>query len=202
MDKHTINEFPDNLKNKLILKSNFEECIDLCDFCFIIKDITDSSLKIDYLISLIKTHGLPYYCIELSNNTETDLSKLMYLKTVPNILILNYGEYTQQYCTEIALFNAFKNREIDIFQKFSPFTDYFLKKTQEIIPIYTNGSYGKKKRARVIIGEEIYLSKLYNNNLSKKENVENLTEYVRNTIISLGDKLYAIEQKKENSTNM
>ena len=108
MDKHTINEFPDNLKNKLILKSSFEECIDLCDFCLIIKDITDSSLKIDYLISLIKTHGLPYYCIELSNNTETDLSKLMYLKTLPNILILNYGEYTQQYCTEIALFNAFK----------------------------------------------------------------------------------------------
>ena len=87
--------------------------------------------------------------------------------------------------------------------EFKPsFIEIALETNVPIIPIYTNGSYGKKKRARVIIGEEIYLSKLYNNNLSKKENVENLTEYVRNTIISLGDKLYAIEQKKENSTNM
>ena len=71
-----------------------------------------------------------------------------------------------------------------------------------IIPIYTNGSYGKKKRAKVIVGEEIYLSRLYDNNLTKKENIDNLTNYVRNTIVNLEEKLYAIEQKKENSTNM
>lgn len=84
----------------------------------------------------------------------------------------------------------------------SSFIEIALETDAPIIPIYTNGSYGKKKRAKVFVGEEIYLSKLYDNNLSKKENVENLTNYVRNTIIDLGDKLYAIEQKEENSANM
>ena len=82
------------------------------------------------------------------------------------------------------------------------FVEIALETDAPIIPIYTNGSYGKKKRAKIVVGEEIYLSKLYDNNLSKKENIDNLANYVRNVIIDLGEKLYAIEQKKENSTNI
>ena len=84
----------------------------------------------------------------------------------------------------------------------SSFVEIVLEADVPIIPLYTNGSYAKKKRAKIIVGEEIYLSKLYDNNLSKKENIQNLTNYVRNTIIDLGEKLYAIEQKKENPTNL
>ena len=82
------------------------------------------------------------------------------------------------------------------------FVEIALESDAPIIPLYTNGSYAKKKRAKIMIGEEIYLSKLYDNNISKKENIENLTKYVRNIIVDLGERLYAIEQKKENSTNM
>ena len=54
-----------------------------------------------------------------------------------------------------------------------------------------------------MIGEEVDLTKLYDDKKTKKENIEYLTNYVRNIIIDLGERLYATEQKQEkNSTNM
>ena len=58
-----------------------------------------------------------------------------------------------------------------------------------IIPCYTNGCYGKKEPAKVVIGDKIYLRDLYDESKSEKENIEFLSEYVRNYIIMLGEKL-------------
>ena len=56
-----------------------------------------------------------------------------------------------------------------------------------IIPIYTNGTYGKlkkqrKDRARVIIGKKIYVNDLYDENKSEKDNIEYINQYVKNII--------------------
>ena len=70
-----------------------------------------------------------------------------------------------------------------------------------IIPVYTDGVYFKKKRARVIIGKPIYVSELYNNQDDYKTNVENITKALRNNIINLGNTLAErvdYENKKKN----
>ena len=59
-----------------------------------------------------------------------------------------------------------------------------------IIPVYTNGVYGKLKRkkkdcTRVVIGKKIFINDLYNENLSEKENIEFINDYIKNKIISL-----------------
>ncbi|MCH5156583.1 MAG: 1-acyl-sn-glycerol-3-phosphate acyltransferase [Clostridiales bacterium] len=56
-----------------------------------------------------------------------------------------------------------------------------------IIPVYTNGVYGKAKkskrdRARIIIGKKIYLDELYDRTKSEKENIDYLCNYVRTYI--------------------
>ena len=47
-----------------------------------------------------------------------------------------------------------------------------------IIPVYTNGSYAQKGRAKVVIGESIDARLLYNESLSEKENIEYISNYV------------------------
>lgn len=64
-----------------------------------------------------------------------------------------------------------------------------------IIPCYTNGSYGKKQRAEVVIGEKLFLRDLYDETKSEKENIEFLSNYVREYIKMLGEKLN--EKEKE-----
>ena len=56
-----------------------------------------------------------------------------------------------------------------------------------IIPIYTNGSYFNKKRAKVIIGKPIFVSELYDNQEDYKTNLERITEELRGRIINLGN---------------
>ena len=68
-----------------------------------------------------------------------------------------------------------------------------------IIPVYTNGVYGKQKklkkdRARVIIGKKIYARDLYDSNKSEKENIEYINDYVKNKILALK----ALLEKKVN----
>lgn len=58
-----------------------------------------------------------------------------------------------------------------------------------IIPVYTNGEYATKKRTKVLIGEKIYLSELYDNLKTEKENIDNLCNYVRNYIKELEEKV-------------
>ena len=63
-----------------------------------------------------------------------------------------------------------------------------------IIPVYTNGIYGKQKklkkdRARVIIGKKIYVRDLYDSNKSEKENIECINDYVKTKILYLKELL-------------
>ena len=59
-----------------------------------------------------------------------------------------------------------------------------------IIPVYTNGSYFNfKKRAHVMIGEKIDTNSLIDPTLSEKENIEKITEHLRNVIMELGNEL-------------
>lgn len=63
-----------------------------------------------------------------------------------------------------------------------------------IIPVYTNGVYGKlkrkkKDRARIIIGKKFYINDLYDSNKSEKENIEFINEYIKNKIKNLGEQL-------------
>lgn len=55
-----------------------------------------------------------------------------------------------------------------------------------IVPIYTNGVYFKKQRARVIIGKPIFVSELYNEGEDYKTNLDRITREVRERIIQLG----------------
>lgn len=67
-----------------------------------------------------------------------------------------------------------------------------------IIPVYTNGIYGKlkrknKDRARIIIGKKFYINDLYDSNKSEKENIEFINDYIKNKIINLGEQLKAVK---------
>ena len=59
----------------------------------------------------------------------------------------------------------------------------------KIIPVYTNGEYFSPKRARVVIGEPIDVSAMYDDDLAEKENLQNITETLRNRVIDLGKTL-------------
>ncbi len=58
-----------------------------------------------------------------------------------------------------------------------------------VIPVYTNGSYFSKKRARVIIGKPLYVSQIADSALSDKENIAKVTQAFRDKIIDLGREL-------------
>lgn len=70
-----------------------------------------------------------------------------------------------------------------------------------IIPVYTDGVYFKKNRARVIVGKPIYVSELYNDQEDYKANVERITKELRSRVVVLGNTLeekVAYERKKKN----
>lgn len=58
-----------------------------------------------------------------------------------------------------------------------------------IIPVYTNGSYFGRKRARVIIGRPIDVLELADPSLTEKENLLQITEKIRERIKELGKEL-------------
>ena len=65
-----------------------------------------------------------------------------------------------------------------------------------VIPVYTNGSYFNKKRARVIIGKPIDLNEHVDGKLSEKENLRNATKVLRDKIIELERLLDEKQSKK------
>ncbi len=58
-----------------------------------------------------------------------------------------------------------------------------------IIPVYTNGSYFQKKRARVRIGTPIDARSMWRPEEDEKTNLERITEAVRQKVIELGNEL-------------
>lgn len=85
--------------------------------------------------------------------------------------------------------------ERDSLLEFKPSYIYLALETDvPIIPFYTNGIYGKEKRrkkdrARVVIGNPIYVHDLYRNDLDEKENINFINEYVKERILDLKDYL-------------
>ena len=63
-----------------------------------------------------------------------------------------------------------------------------------VIPVFTNGQYFSKKRAKVVIGKPIWAKDLYNADLSEKENLAAVSEYLRQTVVESGKIID--EQKK------
>ena len=88
-----------------------------------------------------------------------------------------------------------EENERDCLLEFKPSYIYSaLESGAPIIPVYTNGIYGKQKklkkdRARVIIGKKIFVRDLYDSNKSEKENIEYINDYVKNKILSLKELL-------------
>ncbi len=82
--------------------------------------------------------------------------------------------------------------------EFKPSAVYLALQTgAPIIPICNNGRYFVKQRIRVHIGCPIDARKMYREELSEKENVANITAYVRGKIIEFQKQLE--EQEKEDN---
>ena len=64
-----------------------------------------------------------------------------------------------------------------------------------VIPVVTNGSYFKRKRARVMIGEAINVRDLSDPALGEKEDLKNVSAKLRERIIELEKKLYEEGEK-------
>lgn len=65
-----------------------------------------------------------------------------------------------------------------------------------VIPVYTDGSYFRKKRAHVIIGKPIDALSLTDDKLTEKENIEKVNNYLRQRIVELGNELQRQCNKK------
>ena len=64
-----------------------------------------------------------------------------------------------------------------------------------VIPVYTDGCYFKRKRARVIIGAPLEPSDYTDDSLSDRENIANVTKALREKIIMLERLLHEKEEK-------
>lgn len=67
-----------------------------------------------------------------------------------------------------------------------------------VIPVYTDGEYYSRKPSHVMIGVPMYADDFADDSLSDRENIERVTEAMRNKIIELGEMLN--ERKKESKT--
>lgn len=68
-----------------------------------------------------------------------------------------------------------------------------------IIPVYTNGAYFTKKRARMMIGKPVNVRELYDEGLSEKENLEKISAALRDRIIDLEHQLNEKTNKNKKS---
>jgi len=79
--------------------------------------------------------------------------------------------------------------------EFKPSVVYLALETgTPIIPVYNTAKYLCGTRSHVIIGEPLYLRQLYDDNMTEKENIANLTQILRQKILELKDEL---EQKRK-----
>ena len=82
---------------------------------------------------------------------------------------------------------------------FLPSTAYLaLMSGAPVIPVYTSGGYFQRKRPHVIIGKPIDVAAIARSELSEKENIELVNNYLRQRIIELRDELQRqLEQKNK-----
>ena len=82
---------------------------------------------------------------------------------------------------------------------FKPSTAYMALLSQApVIPVFTNGCYFKKKRNKVLIGTPVNVWEWYDETLSEKVNLENITNRLRDTVIELQNEFERRENTKEN----
>ncbi len=65
-----------------------------------------------------------------------------------------------------------------------------------VIPVYTDGNYSLFKRARIIIGEEMYIKDICPKGMSDKEAVDFFTKETQKRVYELKDELTAITENK------
>lgn len=74
--------------------------------------------------------------------------------------------------------------------EFKPSAVYMaLESGAPIIPTYNNAEHFSKKNLHVIIGKPIDVRALYDDSLSEKENISNITQILRRKVIELGEEL-------------
>lgn len=66
-----------------------------------------------------------------------------------------------------------------------------------IIPVYTDGNYFGKGRANVMIGKPINPNDIIDPSLEMSKNIETLTNYIRNKVISLRDETNSKKEQKK-----
>ena len=66
-----------------------------------------------------------------------------------------------------------------------------------IIPVYTDGNYFGKGRANVMIGKPINPNDIIDPSLEMSKNIETLTNYIRNKVISLRDETNNKKEQKK-----
>ncbi len=82
--------------------------------------------------------------------------------------------------------------------EFKPSVAYIaLENDAPVIPVVHNGAYFRKERMQVLIGVPISVSELYDDSLSEKKNIENITEILRETIVEMKYELEKRTNKKE-----
>lgn len=82
--------------------------------------------------------------------------------------------------------------------EFKPSAIYLALQTgTPIIPICNNGHFFEKRRMRVMIGTPIDVRSLYNDELSERENIANITSHVRGKIIELIQRLEEKEKQEK-----
>ncbi len=74
--------------------------------------------------------------------------------------------------------------------EFKPSIAYLaLESGAPIIPVASNGSFLKKERMRTIIGTPVNVRELYDDSISERDNIDNITNILRNRIIDLKNEL-------------
>lgn len=82
--------------------------------------------------------------------------------------------------------------------EFKPSAAYLALSTQApVIPLYTNGSYFNKKRAKVIIGAPMDVARFVDESLSDKENISRVNDAMRRKIVELETLLDELSAVKE-----
>lgn len=66
-----------------------------------------------------------------------------------------------------------------------------------IIPTYLSGGYFGKKRAKIVIGKPIDVNELYDSNKSEKENLEYISNRLREKVIELGTLINGKQKRKQ-----
>jgi 1-acyl-sn-glycerol-3-phosphate acyltransferase len=79
--------------------------------------------------------------------------------------------------------------------EFKPSVVYLaLESGAPVIPVYNAVNYFSFKRGDVVIGEPINFRELYDDNLSEKDNITNMTDILRNKVLELKNEL---EEKRK-----